>query len=146
LGGVAGWGGGDLLVAEADESDGTLARYAPAVTILTNIDLDHLEHFDGEAALTACFVSVVAGTREGVAVCCDNVRADRAAASAAVPVLRYGVAADAALRATEVRVEAGRVSFDVWWRGVPQGRLTLRVGRHTRSTRWRRRRRAAAGL
>ena len=131
LGGVAGWGGGDLLVAEADESDGTLARYAPAVTILTNIDLDHLEHFDGEAALTACFVSVVAGTREGVAVCCDNVRADRAAASAAVPVLRYGVAADAALRATEVRVEAGRVSFDVWWRGVPQGRLELGVaGRH----------------
>ncbi len=131
LGGVAGWGGGDLLVAEADESDGTLARYAPAVTVLTNIDLDHLEHFDGEAALTACFASVVAGTREGVAVCCDNARADRVAATSAVPVLRYGLAADAELRAAEVRVEAGRVSFDVWWRGVPQGRLTLGVsGRH----------------
>ncbi len=131
LGGVAGWGGGDLLVAEADESDGTLARYAPAVTVLTNIDLDHLEHFDGEEALIACFASVVAGTREGVAVCCDNRRAERVAAAAAVPVLRYGVAADAALRAAEVRVEAGCVSFDVWWRGQPQGRLTLGVaGRH----------------
>lgn len=131
LGAVAGWGGSDLLVAEADESDGTLARYAPAVTVLTNIDLDHLEHFDGEEALTACFTSVVARTREGVAVCCDNARADRVAASATVPVLRYGVAEDAELRAAEVRVEARRVSFDVWWRGLPQGRFTLGVaGRH----------------
>ena len=60
LGGVAGCGNSDLLVAEADESDGTLAQYAPAVTVLTGIDLDHLEHFDGETALTACFASVVA--------------------------------------------------------------------------------------
>ena len=131
LGAVAGWGGGDLLVAEADESDGTLAHYAPAVTVLTNIDLDHLEHFDGEAALIGCFASVVSHTLKGVAVCCDNARADRVAATAKVPILRYGVAADAELRAADVRVEAGRVAFDVWWRGQPQGRFTLGVaGRH----------------
>jgi len=131
LGGVAGCGDSDLLVAEADESDGTLAQYVPAVTVLTGIDLDHLEHFDGEAALTACFASVVARTREGVAVCCDNARADRVGAAATVPLLRYGLAADADLRATDVCVEAGRVAFDVTWRGVSQGRIALGVaGRH----------------
>ena len=131
LGGVAGCGNSDLLVAEADESDGTLAQYAPAVTVLTGIDLDHLEHFDGETALTACFASVVARTREGVAVCCDNARADQVGAAATVPLLRYGLAANADLRATDVSVEAGRVAFDVTWRGVSQGRITLGVaGRH----------------
>ena len=131
LGGVAGCGNSDLLVAEADESDGTLAQYAPVVTVLTGIDLDHLEHFDGETALTACFASVVARTREGVAVCCDNARGDQVGAAATVPLLRYGLAADADLRATDVRVEAGRVTFDVTWRGVSQGRITLGVaGRH----------------
>jgi UDP-N-acetylmuramate--L-alanine ligase/UDP-N-acetylenolpyruvoylglucosamine reductase len=136
LGGVAGGGraaggGRDILVAEADESDGTLALYAPAVTVVTNIDLDHLEHFDGEAALTACFRSAVMRTREGVAVCCDNARALQAVADAPVPVLTFGLGEPARLRAVDVRAGAGGVSFDVVWRGAPLGRVALGVaGRH----------------
>ena len=130
LGGVAG-GAGELLVAEADESDGTLACYHPAVTVLTNIDLDHLEHFDGEAALLACFRQAVVQTREGVAVCRDNERAWRVAQAAAAPVLDFGFSEEAALRAAEVRVEAESVSFDLRYRGAAWGRVTLGVsGRH----------------
>jgi len=131
LGGVAGGGSGNILVAEADESDGTLALYRPAVTVLTNIDLDHLEHFDGEAALCACFQKAVAQTREGVAVCRDNARAWRVARSALAPILDFGFSEGAMLRATAVRVTAISVSFDVIFRGNPMGRLTLGVsGRH----------------
>jgi len=131
LGGVAGGGPGDLLVAEADESDGTLALYHPAVTVLNNIDLDHLEHFDGEAALLACFRQAVAQTREGVAVCRDNVRAWGVAQTAAVPVLSFGFSEAAALRATDVRVDAASVSFGIVYRGEAWERVTLGVsGRH----------------
>ena len=128
---VAGCGTDDLLVVEADESDGTLALYHPAVTVLNNIDLDHLEHFDGEAALCACFGHAVAQTREGVAVCRDNARAWRVAQGAPVPVLDFGWAAEATLRAYKVTVGPSSVSFDVAYRGTPMGRLTLGVsGRH----------------
>jgi UDP-N-acetylmuramate--alanine ligase len=131
LGGVAGGGGGALLVAEADESDGTLALYHPAVMVLTNIDLDHLEHFNGEAALFECFRQAVTQTREGVAACRDDARAWQAAQSASVPVLGFGLSEGASLRAVEVAVDAGSVSFDVVYLNRMFGRMTLGVsGRH----------------
>jgi UDP-N-acetylmuramate--alanine ligase len=45
-----------LLVAELDESDGTILRYAPTFTILSNLELDHADHYQqGEAGLQATF-------------------------------------------------------------------------------------------
>src|SRR5436305_9149167 len=45
LGGNAGPGGGTLLVAEADESDGSLSLLRPRVAVVTNIELDHHARF-----------------------------------------------------------------------------------------------------
>ena len=132
LGGVAGGSGAvgvgaAVLVAEADESDGTLALYHPAVTVLTNIDLDHLEHFDGETALLACFRQAVTQTREGVAVCRDDMRAWQAAQAASVPLLGFGLSAESELRATNVLVDAVSVSFGIVYKGHAFGRVTLGV-------------------
>src|SRR3546814_11677127 len=41
-------GGGDWLVAEADESDGSFLRLNPLVAIITNIDADHRENYGGD--------------------------------------------------------------------------------------------------
>lgn len=43
-------GQGDWLVAEADESDGSFLLLNPVIAIVTNIDVDHLENFDGDFA------------------------------------------------------------------------------------------------
>ena len=48
-------GAGPLLVAEADESDGSLARLAPACAIVLNIELDHHDHFASLGELEALF-------------------------------------------------------------------------------------------
>lgn len=48
-------GAGPHLVIEADESDGTLARYAPHAAVITNIEPDHLDNFDSQEALFDCF-------------------------------------------------------------------------------------------
>jgi UDP-N-acetylmuramate--alanine ligase len=48
-------GVGPFFVAEADESDGTLAKYRPYGAIVTNIGLDHMYHFKSEKALLDCF-------------------------------------------------------------------------------------------
>src|SRR5690606_28299434 len=41
-------GSSDWLVAEADESDGSFLRLNPLVAVITNIDVDHMEHYDND--------------------------------------------------------------------------------------------------
>jgi UDP-N-acetylmuramate--alanine ligase len=55
LGGNAGPGGGSVLVAEADESDGSLALLRPRVAVVTNIELDHHARFASTADLQQLF-------------------------------------------------------------------------------------------
>jgi UDP-N-acetylmuramate--alanine ligase len=49
-------GQGDLLVAEADESDGSFRHLFPMVAVVTNIDREHMDHFGTEEALSAAFL------------------------------------------------------------------------------------------
>ena len=48
-------GGGDLFVAEADESDGAFLHYSPYAAVVTNVEADHLDHWESEEAYTAAF-------------------------------------------------------------------------------------------
>lgn len=48
-------GNGDLYVAEADESDGSLLNYTPDVVVLTNVEPDHLDHYGSEEAVYQVF-------------------------------------------------------------------------------------------
>ncbi len=129
---VAGVGEGSLLVSESDESDGTLALYHPAVCVLMNLDVDHLEHFADEADLVNCFRQVIAQTRTGVAVCADHVRAHAIAQeSSRVPVISFGFSEQADLRAVHAEMTQHGSSFDLYMRGTLLGRVTLPVsGQH----------------
>ncbi|MBW2363106.1 MAG: UDP-N-acetylmuramate--L-alanine ligase, partial [Deltaproteobacteria bacterium] len=49
-------GRGDILVAEADESDGSFLRLAPVITVITNIDPEHLDHYGSFAAVQQAFI------------------------------------------------------------------------------------------
>lgn len=55
-------GAGDLLVAEIDESDGTIGRFAPFLTVLVNLDWDHPDHYRTQADLEAAFAALLART------------------------------------------------------------------------------------
>jgi UDP-N-acetylmuramate--alanine ligase len=48
-------GGSGVLVVEADESDGTLARYSAKTLVVTNCEYDHPDHFKTPADYFACF-------------------------------------------------------------------------------------------
>jgi UDP-N-acetylmuramate--alanine ligase len=45
IGSNAAWGGGEWLVAEADESDGSFLKLSPEYAIVTNIDHEHMDHY-----------------------------------------------------------------------------------------------------
>src|SRR5258706_9116335 len=56
IGSNAPLGHGQLLVAQADESDGSFLRLAPALTVITNIDREHLDYYPGIAEIRQAFV------------------------------------------------------------------------------------------
>jgi len=57
LGGHANLGKGDFLVVEADESDGTFLLLTPVLSVITNIDNDHLDFYEHEENLLDAFVN-----------------------------------------------------------------------------------------
>jgi UDP-N-acetylmuramate--alanine ligase len=56
LGSNARLGAGDLLVAEADESDGSFLRLSPTIAAITNVDAEHLDFYGSHEALKRAFV------------------------------------------------------------------------------------------
>jgi UDP-N-acetylmuramate--alanine ligase len=59
LGSHARLGRGDLLVAEADESDGSFLKLSPSIVAVTNIDREHLDHYGTMEQLEASFLEFI---------------------------------------------------------------------------------------
>jgi len=59
----AGWGSGDWVVAEADESDGSFLQLKPEIAVVTNIEMDHHSRWGSVAELRAAFDEFTAGAR-----------------------------------------------------------------------------------
>lgn len=77
-------GTGDVLVAEADESDGSFLNYVPDVAVVTNVEPDHLDHYGSREAFEAAFAAFAARVRPGgvLVTCADDPGARRVAAAA----------------------------------------------------------------
>lgn len=111
-------GTGQIFVAEADESDASFLVYTPAVSVVTNVQPDHLDFYGTPQAVVAAFEAfsdrLVADGRDGTLVACADddgsaQLADRAR-SLGRRVVAYGEAADADVRVSDVTLGAG-VSF-----------------------------------
>jgi UDP-N-acetylmuramate--alanine ligase len=62
----AGWGGGEWLVVEADESDRSLLKLAPTIAVLTNAELDHHATYSSQRDVDDTFRAFLALARERV--------------------------------------------------------------------------------
>ncbi|MBQ7025712.1 MAG: UDP-N-acetylmuramate--L-alanine ligase [Peptococcaceae bacterium] len=122
-------GNGDYLVAEADESDGSFLNLHPWMTVITNVEEDHLDHYQDLDAIRNAFIDFVKLPGEsGVAVLnydCPETR--QLAQYAAGKVVSYGVADDAQVRGANVRQEQGESLVDVYQHGQLLGTLRLHV-------------------
>ena len=66
-------GSGDFFIAEADESDGSFLAYKPDGAIITNVELDHVDHFENEAAVFEVFENFLNSIKEnGFLVACGD--------------------------------------------------------------------------
>ena len=126
-------GRGDFMVAEADESDGSFLKMKPTIAVVTNIDREHLDHYEDLAAIQDAFVAFVSRVPfYGAAVVClddPNVRAilprvDR-------KVITYGQTAEADVSAADVEIESSGSRYHVVVDGETLGTIRIPVpGRH----------------
>jgi UDP-N-acetylmuramate--alanine ligase len=92
LGGNAKLGQGRLVVAEADESDGSFTHLPATLGIITNIDNDHLDHYGSLAEIEAAFIDFVGKLPfYGAAIVCgDDAGVKRCLGRFTKPILTYG--------------------------------------------------------
>ncbi|MGH8060802.1 MAG: UDP-N-acetylmuramate--L-alanine ligase [Pseudoxanthomonas sp.] len=127
-------GDGQWLVAEADESDGSFLRLNPLMSVITNIDADHLENYDNDfAKVQAAFGEFLQRLPfYGLAVLCiDDPEVAALAADTPRHVMSYGFAENADVRAENVTQQGGRMHFTLRLPEDTQVQVTLALpGRH----------------
>ena len=127
-------GDGQWLVAEADESDGSFLRLNPLISVITNIDADHLENYGNDfSKVQAAFAEFLQRLPfYGLAVLCiDDPEVAALAAETPRHVMSYGFAENADVRAEDVIQDGGRMHFTLRLPEDAQVRVTLALpGRH----------------
>ena len=107
-------GQGEYLVAEADESDASFLYLQPIVSIVTNIDADHMETYGQDfERLKAAFVEFIGHLPfYGLAVLCkDDPHVRAILGSITRPMITYGIESDADLVAKDIRCEGARMRY-----------------------------------
>ncbi len=73
---------GDFIIAEIDESDGTIENFSPEITVALNSDLDHTDRYADPSRIEEMFARLFARTKGKVIILADDAPLMRAAASA----------------------------------------------------------------
>jgi len=109
-------GAGDYIVVEADESDASFLNLLPVLAVVTNIDADHMETYGHDfGRLKKAFIDFLHRMPfYGTAILCLESPAVREiAGELSCPVTSYGFAADAQVRAVDVRAVGAQMHFTV---------------------------------
>lgn len=109
-------GTGEFIVAEADESDASFLHLTPVISVVTNIDGDHMDTYEHSfEKLKGAFVEFLQRLPfYGMAVVCiDDPHVRAILPSVSKPIMPYGFSEEARVRATNVRADNGRMHFTV---------------------------------
>ncbi len=135
LNGGAHYGTGEHLVAEADESDRSFLRYRPHLALVTNIEADHLEYYEGKLEkLVATFAEFLANVKPDgkIILCMDDPRLATLREPLDVPVITYGLITPGVdYGASEIELHEHGSSFVCHYKDSILGEVRLAVpGRH----------------
>ncbi|WP_028450232.1 MULTISPECIES: UDP-N-acetylmuramate--L-alanine ligase [Chitinibacter] len=121
-------GHGDFLVAEADESDASFLLLTPVISVVTNIDADHMDTYGHDfEKLKQAFIDFLHHLPfYGRAILCiDDPHVRSILPKVTSPITTYGTSADAMLRAENIVAAHGQMKFDAVWQNGETRRLAV---------------------
>jgi len=134
LGGNALNGKGDVIVAEADESDGSFLKFHPYLAVITNIENDHLDHYGSEEKIQEAFAKFVSNMHEGgkAVLCYDNDKLRELGQKTGRDFISYAIDRDDAdYIGKNIVYSHDGTHFDVYYHGEKLAAVHLVIpGRH----------------
>ena len=120
-------GRGDYMIAEADESDASFLLLVPTLAIVTNIDPEHLDHYGNIDRVREAFLSFINRVPfYGAAVLgIDSANVRALLPAVRKPIITYGIAPDADLRAEKIAIDGLSTRFEVVRKGEVFGAVTI---------------------
>jgi UDP-N-acetylmuramate--alanine ligase len=127
LGSSAARGHGEFLVAEADESDGSFLHLSPVVSVITNIDPEHLDYYGSLEAVKEAFVAFANKVPfYGLVIAClDNAEVQAVLPRIEKRTTTYGFSAQADYSARQLQSAGLASRFTLVQRGQAQGEFEL---------------------
>ena len=129
-------GSGDAFVAEADESDGSFLVYKPFGGIITNLELDHVDHFTSLEILVDAFKAFVATIQAGgfLVACGDDNNVKELLAGTRrsdIEIITYGEGAENDFQISRMHLAEGSSKARITRKGKVLGELRLSIpGKH----------------
>ena len=122
-------GEGEFIVAEADESDGSFLKMSPAIAVVTNIDREHLDHYDDLDDIKSAFLNFIDRIPfYGLAVLClDNEPVQDLIPDIKKRYTTYGMSAQADIQAKNIQFEGLNSRFSLYRQGEHLGDIRLNL-------------------
>ena len=112
-------GESEWVVAEADESDGSFLKFTPYISVITNIEDDHLDYYGTEENIYQAFKQFVSGMKPGgtAVLCMDNEKVRRLAGETERDFITYGFTEECDFCGKNIRQSTEGTSYDVYRKG-----------------------------
>ncbi len=122
-------GQGELLVAEADESDGSFLKLSPTIAIVTNIDPEHLDHYKDLDEIKRAFLEFLNKIPfYGLDILClDHENVQALIPNVAKRFVTYGLTTQANFRATDISFREWITTFRAFWDDRELGEISIRM-------------------
>lgn len=132
IGGNGRVGKGECMVCEACEFNDHFLQLAPDVSVILNVDADHLEYFGTLENIIRSFHKFAQMTSRTVIVNGDDPNAMKAVAGVeGKQIITFGIGPQNDYVAENIRMKGAQLTFDVRCEGTLLGKLTVNVpGRH----------------
>jgi UDP-N-acetylmuramate--alanine ligase len=126
-------GQGDFVVAEADESDGTFLLYSPTISLVTNIDTEHLDFYKDLDQIKETFLEFINQVPfYGLNILClEDENIQSLLPRIKKRVVTYGFSAQADFQARDLAFDGLHVSYRAFYHEQELGKVNLPIpGRH----------------
>ncbi|MEW6189027.1 MAG: UDP-N-acetylmuramate--L-alanine ligase [Actinomycetota bacterium] len=129
IGSNAKYGKGDFVVAEADESDGSLLYLKPEIIVLTNIEPDHLDYYQTFDRIQEVFLKFITGLpEEGYGVVCgDHPNVQKLLERTDHKCITYGLREGNDFYVSDIELEKFSSSFQVYKADKKLGKVSLHI-------------------